>query len=46
MAQPVDFQKAIRDIKLDVLAANFEGYRQENPKLLNLFEAISFDFIR
>ncbi len=42
-SKPIDFQKAIQDIKLDILTTNFKGFEQEIPKLLNLFEAMALE---
>lgn len=41
----IDFQQAIKDIKLDVLMAHAEGFRQELPKLFNLFEAMAAEIV-
>lgn len=44
-SKPIDFQQAIKDIRLDVLMADAEGFRQELPKLFNLFEAMAAEII-
>ncbi|MEI6805965.1 MAG: transposase [Myxococcaceae bacterium] len=44
-SKPVDFQHAIEAIKLDVLTANTEGFRQELPKLFNLFEGMAAEIM-
>jgi hypothetical protein len=44
-SKPIDFQKAIQDIKLEVLSASAEGFRQELPKLFNLFEAMAAEIV-
>lgn len=44
-SKPVDFQQVLKDIKLDVLMADAEGFRQELPKLFNLFEAMAAEIV-
>ncbi len=44
-SKPLDFQAAIKAIRLDVLMVDAEGFRQELPKLFNLFEAMAAEIV-